>query len=154
MRLAHHAATPLPLVCGRAQLLVRGSSGTGRARGDWLTRWLRIGPEKLWASGQSRLWGGVGRLSGKRVAWEAWETRERRGGLRPALEIPAAAPLEKVKGPRGSAPSECWPLQLGVMRLPGRSASWGPQVLFLSMISASSSVSYYKRSAAEGLFRV
>lgn len=53
------------------------------------------------ASGQSRLWGGVGGLSGKRVAWEVWETRERRGGLRPAREIPAAAPLGKVKGPRG-----------------------------------------------------
>lgn len=41
------AASPLPVVCGRAHLLARGSPGTRLASGDWLTRWLRVGPEKL-----------------------------------------------------------------------------------------------------------
>lgn len=55
VRPAHPTATPLPVVCGRVQLLVRGSSGTVRAGGDWLTRWLRIGPEKRGERAESAL---------------------------------------------------------------------------------------------------
>lgn len=45
------------------------------------------------------------------------------------------------------------PVRPGVMRLPRRSASWGPPVFFLGMISASSPVSCYKSSAAEHIFK-
>lgn len=54
-----------------------------------------------WASGQSRLQGGAGRLSGKRVAGRFGLPEKDGVGLEQPWKFRLQPPLEKVKGLRG-----------------------------------------------------